>query len=249
MSATVTTTAAPIAARAAWGARPSDRRYYVGFSAGALLTVLVGFSRTYYLKELTDAAPLPPLVHLHGIVFTAWMLLFVAQTLLVAARPTRIHRRLGRAGGTLAALMLVVGFLTAVAGARRGFNPPAAGMPDAAAFLVVPIRDVLAFSICVGAGLFFRNRLDVHKRLMVLATVNMLPAAITRVPGMLASPALVPLAILAFVAAGPIHDFLSRRRMHPVNLWGGVLSFVTIALQFPVGRSAAWHHVARWIVG
>jgi hypothetical protein len=60
------------------------------------LTVFTGFARTYYLRSVFDGPAVPtPLVHLHGAVFTAWILVFVAQTSLVAARRTDLHRRLG----------------------------------------------------------------------------------------------------------------------------------------------------------
>jgi hypothetical protein len=48
------------------------------------LAVFVGFAPTYYLKGYFGGAPLTPLVHVYGLVFTGWVLLFFAQTALIA---------------------------------------------------------------------------------------------------------------------------------------------------------------------
>jgi phosphatidylserine synthase len=82
--------------------RNRDRRFFTGMAIAAALTVFVGFAPTYYVRGLSEAHPLSPLVHLHGIVSTAWILLFLSQTSLVAARRTDLHRRLGIAGVVLA---------------------------------------------------------------------------------------------------------------------------------------------------
>lgn len=50
------------------------------------VTVFAGFARTYYLKGYLGPAPdIAPMLHLHGTVFTAWMLPLVSQTSLIAA--------------------------------------------------------------------------------------------------------------------------------------------------------------------
>ena len=48
----------------------NDRPFYTGMSVASVITVFVGFAPTYYLKGYFGAAPLAPLVHLHGLVFT-----------------------------------------------------------------------------------------------------------------------------------------------------------------------------------
>jgi hypothetical protein len=68
----------------------------------AALTVFVGFAPTYFLKALFGAPSLSPLLHVHGLLFTSWIVLLAAQTALVAGRRTDVHRRLGLAGGVLA---------------------------------------------------------------------------------------------------------------------------------------------------
>ena len=66
--------------------RTLDRAFYTGMALAATLSVFVGFARTYYLRPQFQTTPLPLYLHIHGAVFTAWMVLFVVQTSLVAAR-------------------------------------------------------------------------------------------------------------------------------------------------------------------
>src|SRR4029078_3829549 len=87
--------------------RSHDHLFYVGMSLASMVTVFVGFAPTYYLKGYFHGAPLAPLVHLHGVVFTTWILLFFGQTVLVARDRTDLHRKLGWAGAILAATLVV----------------------------------------------------------------------------------------------------------------------------------------------
>jgi len=112
-----------------------DHIFYTGLAVVAAAIVFAGFARTYYLKDLFGKPPLPPLLHLHGALFTSWLVLLLSQVTLVAARRTEIHRRLGVAGGVLAALMIVVGTITAIHAAKRGVTPP--GGPPPLVFLVI----------------------------------------------------------------------------------------------------------------
>jgi hypothetical protein len=85
-----------------------DRRFFAGMAIASAVAVFVGFLATYYLKAWWGTPVLPPLVHLHGILFTGWILLLIAQTSLVAARRTDLHRRIGVGGGVLAGLIRTV---------------------------------------------------------------------------------------------------------------------------------------------
>src|SRR6185503_12233648 len=184
--------------------RVNDRRLYILAAILTPLIVLAGFARTYYLKPLFGTPNLPGrIVHLHGIVMTTWVILFVVQISLVAKRRTKIHQRLGIFGGVLAALVVVVGILTALFAAARGASPG----PPALSFLIIPIGDMVIFAVLIGLALYFRRKLDVHKRLMLLAAINLLTPAIARIPldfiitgGPLAFFGLADLVLLACVA-------------------------------------------------
>jgi hypothetical protein len=154
-------------------------------------------------------------VHAHGALFTTWVVLFVVQTALISSRRVAVHRRLGVAGAVLAGAMIVAGCLTAIATARRGGS--VAGM-DSLSFLAIPLFDMVLFAGFLTVALVRRRDKEAHKRLMLLAYISIVVAAVARLPGVIAlgPPAFFGLALL-FVVAGAIYDFVSRRRVHPVQ--------------------------------
>ena len=228
--------------------RVSDRPLYLLAAIILPLIVLVGFARTYYLKGLFATPALPGfLVHLHGIVMTGWIALFIVQVLLVARRRTKTHQRLGILGAVLAALVVIVGSLTAVYAAARGSSP---GIPPLQ-FLIIPLGDMLLFAILIGAALYYRKRFDIHKRLMLVAAINILTPAIARIPisfiangGPLAFFGLTDLILLGFVA----FDTIRHRRLHPALLWGSLLVIVFQPLRIILAGTEMWNHVATALV-
>ena len=227
-----------------------DRRMYIWFAVFMPIIVLVGFARSYYLKGFFGFPALPSLlVQLHGIVMTSWVVLFVTQVTLVATGRTRTHQRLGVSGAVLAILIVIVGVLTGIAGAARGSTPG----PPALQFLAVPVFDMLVFAILVGTALYVRRRrLDIHKRLMLLAAVNLLTPAIARIPlhfiqtgGPLVFFGLTDLCLLACVA----YDSVKNRRLHPAFLWGALLIIVSQPLRLMLSGTDAWMRFATMLVG
>lgn len=229
--------------------RINDRRLYILAAILTPLIVLAGFARTYYLKPFFNTPDLAGrIVHVHGIVMTAWVLLFVTQISLVATRRTKIHQRLGVLGAILAALVVIVGILTALYAAARDASPG----PPALSFLIIPLGDMLIFSILIGLALYFRRKLDVHKRLMLLAAINVLTPAIARIPldfiingGPLVFFGLTDLCLLACVA----FDTFKHRRLHPVFLWGTVFVIAMQPLRLLLAGTDAWMGFAAALVG
>jgi hypothetical protein len=181
-------------------------------------------------------------------VFSAWILLFVTQSTLVAAGRTDVHRRLGVAGAVLVPVMIVLGCLTAVRGARDGWNP-GGPYPDSLAFMVVGLADILVFSAFVTAGLWYRRRPEVHKRLMLLGTVGgLMWPAITRMPYVAGRPILMFALLTILVLASAVRDLLVRTRVHPVSLWGGLLILAAFPIRVAIGLTSAWHGFAAWLI-
>jgi hypothetical protein len=213
-------------------------------AVATLATVFAGFAPTFYLRP-PDAPALPMLTQVHGLVFTAWVLVVLTQVWLVAAKRRTLHKRLGVAGGTLAVAMIVLGVTVALAQARREV---AAGHADEArSFLLIPLGGMVSFATLVATGLAYRARTEIHRRLMLLATIAILPAAIGRIPGF-QSPAAITAYFFALLAAAPVHDLLMRRRPHPVSLWGGLAVFVYELGRFLFSKTEMWRAIAERIV-
>jgi len=233
--------------------RRTERAFFGGMAALIAVTILFGFARTYYLRPLV-AAPSPrlptltPLIHVHGLLFTGWIVLLVVQTCLIAARRADVHRRLGIAGAALAVPMIGVGTLTALQGVVRGVSP---GGIEPRRFLAMPLFALLVFGVLLFAGLRARRDAQSHKRLVLLATIALLPPALARwmivylglpVPSVLAVSTL-------FVVPIVVWDWKTLGQLHPATLWGGMLVVASGPLRLAIAFTPAWLAFADWAVG
>jgi len=226
-----------------------DRRLYAWAAAVTVLIAFGGFARTYYLKLAFDTPPLPAILHLHGLLMTLWVALFVTQTRLIAARRTDLHRRLGIFGAILIAMIAVVGVLAAIDAARRGTT---IGDMTPLMFLAIPLGTAVVFAILAAAAIVFRRRSDIHKRLMLLATLSILTPAIARVPwasfravGPPLFLGLTDACVLAFV----VYDTVKNRRLHPAFGWGTLFFLASQPLRVLLAHTAVWNQFASWLVG
>lgn len=233
---------------AAMAGERHDRSFYVGMSVAMLLTVFIGFAPTLYLRPATNMAALTPLLELHGAVFSAWMLLFFVQTALVASRHTGVHRKMGLAGIALALAMLVIGVQTAIEAARLGHAP--AGIP-VLPFLAIPLTTIIVFATTVAAAVYFRRRKEVHKRLMLVATIGILTPAIARMLLPIAGAAAPPFALLLtdlFLLPCLINDKRNFGRIHPAYLWGGGFLITSQIGRLLLARTETWRDLAAWLI-
>jgi hypothetical protein len=223
-----------------------DRAFYTGIAVAMLITVLAGFARTYFLRPWFMTAPLPWLLHVHGALFTAWILLFVAQTALIATHRIRVHRRLGYAGAVLAGCMVVIGVAAAIHRAAQGSAPPGF---DPRAFLTIPLGDMALFAPLIALAIWLRRNKESHKRLIVLASVALMPAPIARIIRPLH---LGPLGFFGctdlFIVAGILYDFASRRRVHPASIWGGLAIVASQPLRLLIAGTDTWLRVADFLI-
>lgn len=225
-------------ARSRW---PRDRRFFLCMAAASVVATFVGFAPTYYLKTVYGAPVLPALVHIHGILFTSWILLLTAQTSLVALRRTDLHRRIGIGGAILAGLMTVVAFPTSVGAVQRGTFD--------IGFLVVAMGTVVVFPVLVGTALFYRRQAETHKRLMLIATAEVVGAGFIRWPvirdwGALGAFVATDLAIVAPLL---IYDIVVHRRVYPATIMGGLFLIASQALRMAIGGTETWLGFARWL--
>lgn len=224
----------------------ADRRFFSAMAFVAALVVFAGFAPTYFLKQVFGTPPLSPMFHLHGALFTSWIVLFIVQTSLIATKRVRIHQRLGILGGFLAGAMLIVGYLAAITATRRAVN---AGAAEALGFLVIPIGDLLQFGILIALGLYFRRRPQIHKRLFLLATIALLTPAIARLPHVLTYGPLLFFGLTdLFIAICFVYDRVVRGRIHPAFFWGGISMVAFQILRILIGGTSAWLAFAGWLI-
>lgn len=228
-----------------------ERRFFSGVAIMLLLASFAGFAPSYYLKSQFGNGSLSPLVHVHGALFTAWILLLVTQTSLVATGRVDLHRRLGIAGGVLALSMMVTAALVIW---HRATNPGTDLPHDLILrFLALAVVALVAFSSLIAAALVLRRNGAAHKRLMVLATTVMAGAAIHRLLIWVVSPNVSPPVFFGatdlFIVALGVFDYISRGRLHPATVWGGSFVIVSQVVGVALAASDGWVAFAHRVTG
>jgi len=227
-------------------ARPA---FYRHMAIALSLFVIIGFSRTYYLRFLSDLPPLSTLLHWHSVAFSAWLLVFIAQTRLVAAQRVDLHMKLGIAALVLAAAVVAIGFATTAVKATITFIHPSGLTPPQ--FTIVGNMSLVLFVGFLALGVAFRRRAAYHKRFMVLAMIAVLSPAASRLVTQLGLREhwtyLVPIAPALFVASCLAYDWRKQRIVHPVNAIGGAAIIASWPLRIMIGRSEWYQPVGEWI--
>jgi len=237
-------------------ARAARSRIYVGLAVLICAIVAAGFGRSFFGTFVGGVAH-PWIIHVHAAVYVGWLVLLVTQAVLAARGRIAQHRKLGTFGIWYGVLVFALGLVVAVAMPVINFH---AGLWDAAraeTFLVIPLVDMLLFGGVFAAAILYRRRPEIHKRLIVVAAVAIMFAAVPRAlinAGMLVGDANAfasELARLALwfspmlVAMG--HDLATRRRIHPAYLVGAAAMAVSL-LRLPYSTSEQWHGIARQIL-
>lgn len=229
----------------------AERRFYAGMAIAMVAAIVAGFLPFYYLRGVIPApaplASLTPLIHVHGAIFTAWMLLFLAQVLLVANGRRDIHRQLGLVAIALLPAMIIVGTLTGLHQVARASGPPITAPLN---WLSIPLLSVPLYTGLIGMALINRHDAQTHKRLMLIAMIEMTSPGLGRIPW----PAFIPgpvglfgfsdLFLLALIA----WDVRRDGRIHRATMIGGTALIGSQILRLAVWDTALWLAFARWAV-
>lgn len=214
--------------------------FYLVMTLVMAFFVFAGFGMTYWVPLARGTfPPAPPVVHLHGLVFSSWMILLVAQAGLINFRHVALHRSLGTYGIAYATAVLFMGALISLLGMTTLDAQPAGSPLDTL---------YLRFAAILGFGLLFalstrnvRNP-DVHKRLMLFAILPILPPGVNRffmVPlGMDVVP-VVPLYLTlnAMSLAILIHEFRNNGRIAGTSMIGAGYMLLQTVLHVPMSNS------------
>jgi hypothetical protein len=218
--------------------------FYFWMAIALALTAFIGFSRSYFLQHWTSAPPLPLVVHVHGLLGSAFMLLFVAQTALIARGRTDLHRRLGVGGLIIAVLFFLSAFPAGIAMAHVRGETHEAIVRLALPFVAAPV-----FIVLIAAAVVFRRRPEVHKRLMLFAAIDAVIPAIGRLPLLDAYAPLSFLAIIIlFLLAVVVRDLWRGWHLSAATVFGGSLVLVSLPGRVMLGASDTWQGIARELV-
>jgi hypothetical protein len=227
------------------------------------IIAIAGFIPTYWVPVASGSFDGQPILHLHGLLFTAWPLFFVIQATLAARGGFERHRALGYCGISLATAMLFTGLAVSIhsieGGIQRGFEA------QSRAFSIVPVTIILTFAALVVAAIANVRRPDVHMRLMLTATIALLTPAIARFlflafgpegasrpglgPPLPLTLSLLPSGLTDMLLAVPIvRDWRARGWPHAAYLYAAAFIVIVQIARVPFGGTGAWRSVTDWLL-
>ena len=238
--------------------RPQAEYFYVYMAVSCMAVAFLGFAPTYWAPLATGTFKARPLLHIHGIVFFSWTLYFVLQTWLAASGRNARHRAVGMIGVSFATAMTIFGVLAAI---NQMGSAAALGLADAGKGFRnhVPLGGILFFAVVVTIAIVNVRGPEMHKRLMLLASISMLDAPIARwfvtflappgppgpPPVIVDIPPFLVACILLVIAI--VSDWRTRGRPHPAYVYGGGVLVALKVLQVPISATPFWHSIAGWI--
>jgi hypothetical protein len=246
------TTVATASTRSTAGSDATPFYLYMALSCAAI--AFLGFAPTYWLPLASKALKVNPVVHVHGALFFSWSLYLVFQTWLASSGRISRHRSVGMIGVSFATAMAIFGTLVAINAMKEA---AAIGMrAEGTAFAIVPLSGIAFFAVTFTLAIVNVRRPETHKRLMLLAAISILDAAIARwfltflaPAGAVGPPPVavaIPPAIVAWllVVVAMIFDWRTRGRPHPVYAIGGTALLLLKLLTQPISATPAWNAFA-----
>lgn len=231
-------------------ARHGNRtRFFLAMSVVFLAVALTGFSTTYFIPLAKRALHAPPVIHVHGVLVFAWLLFFILQSSLVQTRRILTHRQLGPYGAALAVGVVVSGVAVGLHATRRDLGNGAD--PFVIGQMVNILIEMALFGGFVAMAVAWRRDGESHKRLLLLATISALAPAWLRlrhlvpVPNPFVTYSLLADSLLLVAIAA---DWITRRRIHPVYLWGGGIMVAVHLVELWAIESAPWQRLGRWLM-
>lgn len=235
--------------------KSAERKFYSRMALLLVALVFIGFAPSFYLRGIVPSYPrpnptLPASVLVHGGLFTLWMLVFVAQTQLVANRRVDLHMKLGKLSFLLALAIIPMMYLVAVWQVARANQPP---FTDPLNWTIVPLAAIPSYSILLWQGWARRKQAQWHKRLMLSAAILvMLGPAVGRIP--MAPPSLggflfqILVGLTLFIPLF-VWDRRSEGHVHPATSLGFSVTTTFYLLPVVFLATGAWAPIAKHLPG
>jgi len=246
-----------------------DRWIFVGMALWFIGIVLTGFIPDSIMKlgmiKAGARAPFPVVLHVHAVLMGSFLLLLLAQTLMVATGRCALHKQIGVAAFVLVPVLVVVGLVVAPTMYYQVWGAAHFGPPDVQAALtpVVPLLENILL-LQISAGVLFavfmtialrarRTQSGLHKRMVFLATAVPLGAAIDRMWWLPSTMPASPLATDAYVLAAlaPLFcwDVVRHQRVHRAYWLFLGIYLPAAALVAAAWDKPWWHDAAHRIMG
>ena len=203
---------------------PLGEWFYFSMSLLIAVIVIYGFAQRAQMQLIHPLHPKPMVMWIHTIVFSAWVLFYIAQSALVRAGNVRLHRTMGWFGVGLGASLPILGTVTTIV--MRRFDLQYSDLRKIAPNVAIGLLDLASFTVPFVLAICWRKQPEVHRRLMLVATCGLTAAAFVRFPSAFHPWPWYHLGVDLLIALAMVRDLLVQRRIHAVYLVSLPLLFV-----------------------
>jgi len=130
----------------------------------------LGFYKTYF-NQFPTFKETNTFIHVHAAIASIWILMLIAQPLLIRKRKNQLHRKIGKISYILFPL-LILSFIPQMIRLFNSDNP---------IFLFFPLSDCIALVIFYSLAIYHRNNLSKHMRYMIGTAIVFLSPTLGRI--------------------------------------------------------------------
>jgi hypothetical protein len=219
------------------------------FFVGILGITFLGFYKTYLVK-FPDFTGFTNAHHIHGILALSWILMLIAQPMLIRRKRLDWHKLVGKISYVTMPLLLLSFFFVAKAGYERNLKI----MPesDALAIMTNGIPDMFYMGLMYVLGIIYKKNTAFHLRLMSATGLMILGPGLGRFLMIFCgvSPQYaIPIIILVSSGIGLVWlvlDILNKKSALPMGVFVGtgiIATFINAN-----AHSVWWQSFAQWLV-
>jgi hypothetical protein len=243
----------------------SDRNFFLLMLILIWAALASGFGYDMVQLNMKGKLHFSPIVHIHAIAYTGWLVLFTLQILLVRTKNLALHKNLGLVSLGLIPVMVIFGFLAAFIVVKRDYGTPNSDLH----FICVQFGNVLMFSSLAGVGLYLRKNYVAHKRLMLLATLVLTEPGFARWFSYQISPffgdyfwnyktlslgygrfwVFEVLPQLVLILSLGVYDLVTRKRLNKAYVWGVLFFVLVTAIEGVLYYSDTWFTLMKHMIG
>ncbi len=234
------------------GTRPA---FFLWMAVVMAAVVFGGFGLSYFVPMATGSlAPLAPIVHVHGVVYFAWLILLVTQAMLINRGSLALHRSMGLLGIAIGTGLVILGSLVTALFARKAI---AMSDPTIYGVTYISLLAVFGFSVLFWLAIRSTSEPAAHKRYILLATTVFLIGGLNRIylflfgVGFETNLTYLPkyLTVDLLIAALVWYDWRTLGAIHRATWIGGAVNVIPQLLHVPVVGSDAFVGLTHWIAG
>lgn len=144
------------------------------YSISLIVLALLGFWPTYFSKLNSNTVKFNFYFHFHFLMASLWIMLLIAQPILIKKRKFQIHRQVGK----LSLIILPLFFLSVILLKHHSFGGKVT--EDLGTSLLIQVKDLLIIGVMFTIAMVNKHNMPIHARAMIATGIVFIEPALGR---------------------------------------------------------------------